>query len=418
MFRKAYIKFNYLKKKYYFSDLHNVSAHYLFELCLDRNYKLKKNFKIFFFHLLLILVTIASIIIAKIRGINKINYFIAYQSATDPRSIWALKELNLKKYIHVVRVNSLAVALKVLFKYKIVIFHQSISYFSHFFIPNKYSTLKKKYNMFYKFSLYKLSIYEKIFKFLKIKKFVSIDDYRELQIFLYICKKYNIFSIGYMHSWFCQYRVALQYNYFDRYIVWSDYFAKQLILLNNNYKNRIILKNFKQQKFRKNKFNLNNKENSIIFFSDMCLDFEEVKTYLDYIINYTKFKLYVKIKVNEDVKLNFLKYLNSKNIKIFKNESLKELFLKVNPSIFIATNSSVLLESTIYNCLPFMIKTKNDFSEQFYKDKIVIKITSVQQLETGFKLLPNKDQVIKKIRNKIWIKQSNAYLNYNSKIFI
>ena len=119
MFRKAYIKFNYLKKKYYFSDLHNVSAHYLFELCLDRNYKLKKNFKIFFFHLLLILVTIASIIIAKIRGINKINYFIAYQSATDPRSIWALKELNLKKYIHVVRVNSLAVALKVLFKYKI-----------------------------------------------------------------------------------------------------------------------------------------------------------------------------------------------------------------------------------------------------------------------------------------------------------
>jgi hypothetical protein len=147
----------------------------------------------------------------------------------------------------------------------------------------------------------------------------------------------------------------------------------------------------------------------------MRLDFEEVKTYLDYIINYTKFKLYVKIKVNEDVKLNFLKYLNSKNIKIFKNESLKELFLKVNPSIFMATNSSVLLESTIYNCLPFMIKTKNDFSEQFYKDKIVIKITSVKQLETRFKLLPNKDQVIKKIRNKIWIKQSNAYLNYNSK---
>jgi len=272
--------------------------------------------------------------------------------------------------------------------------------------------------MFYKFSLYKLSIYEKIFKFLKIKKFVSIDDYRELQIFLYICKKYKIFSIGYMHSWFCQYRVALQYNYFDRYIVWSNYFARQLISLNNNYKNRIILKNFKQQKFQKNKFNLNNKENSIIFFSDMRLDFEEVKTYLDYIINYTKFKLYVKIKVNEDVKLNFLKYLNSKNIKIFKNESLKELFLKVNPSIFMATNSSVLLESTIYNCLPFMIKTKNDFSEQFYKDKIVIKITSVKQLETRFKLLPNKDQVIKKIRNKIWIKQSNAYLNYNSKIFI
>jgi hypothetical protein len=239
-----------------------------------------------------------------------------------------------------------------------------------------------------------------------------------MQIFVFICKKYNIFSIGYMHSWFCQYRVALQYNYFDRYIVWSDYFGKQLILLNNNYKNRIILKNFKKQKFQKNIFNSNNKENSIIFFSDMHLDFEEVKKYLDYITSYTKFKLYVKIKVNEDVNLIFLKYLNSKNIKIFKNDSLKELILKVKPSIFMATNSSVLLESTIYNCLPFMIKTKNDFSEQFYKDKIVIKITSVKKLKTRFKLLRNKDKIIEKIRNKIWIKQSSFYLNYNSKIFI
>jgi hypothetical protein len=83
-----------------------------------------------------------------------------------------------------------------------------------------------------------------------------------------------------------------------------------------------------------------------------------------------------------------------------------------------ATNSSVLLESTIYNCLPFMIKTKNDFSEQFYKDKIVIKITSVKKLKTRFKLLRNKDKIIEKIRNKIWIKQSSFYLNYNSKIFI
>ena len=150
----------------------------------------------------------------------------------------------------------------------------------------------------------------------------------------------------------------------------------------------------------------------------MYLDFKKVKKYLDYLTNYIKFKLYVKIKVNEDVKLDFLKYLNSKNIKVFKNESLKELISKVKPSIFIATNSSVLLESTIYNCLPFMIKTKNDFSEQFYKDKIVIKITSIKQLKTRFELLRNKDKIIQKIRNKIWIKQNSFYLNYNSKIFI
>ena len=335
MFEKAYIKFCILKKKYYFTDLYNISAHYLFELCLDRNYKLKKNFKIFFFHLLLIILTIASIVIAKLKRINKINYFIAYQSAEDPRSSWILNQLVLKNYIHIVRVNSLSIALKVLFKYKIVIFHQSISYFSHFFIKKKYSSLRKKYQIFHKFNLNKLFIYQKIFAFLKINKFVSIDDYRELQIFLSVCKKYNIFSIGYMHSWFSKYRVALQYNFYNRYIVWSDYFARQLVSINKNYKNRIILKNFKNNNsFTEKKFSTK-KKNTIIFFCDMHLDFNEVKKYLDYIISHTKFKLNVKIKGNEDVNMNFLEYLNGKNITIYKNESLKELIKKVNPCIFV-----------------------------------------------------------------------------------
>jgi len=417
MFRIAYIKFCYLKKKYYFSDLDSISAHYLFELCLDRSYKLKKNLKIFFFHLILILLSIASIVIAKLRKINKINYFISYQNATDPRSIWVLKELDLSNYVHIVRVNSLLIALKVFLKFKIVIFHQSISYFSHLFINKKYLSLRKKYEIFHKFNLNKLLIYQKIFIFLKIKKFVSIDDYRELQIFLFLCKKYNIFSIGYMHSWFSQYRVALQYNSFDRYIVWSDYFARQLISVNKNYKNRIILKNFKNNNFNWENFNLIQKKNAIVFFCDMHLDFKEVKKYLDYITNYTNFKLYVKLKVNEDINLSFLKYLNSKNIIIFKNESLKELILKVKPCIFMATNSSVLLDSTIYNCLPFMIKTNNDFSNQFYKDKIAIKISSVKQLKIKFELLSNRDKIIKNIRNKIWIKKSNFYLSYSPNIF-
>jgi hypothetical protein len=253
--------------------------------------------------------SIASIVVAKLRKINKINYFISYQNATDPRSIWVLKELDLSNYIHIVRVNSLLIALKVFLKFKIVIFHQSISYFSHLFINKKYLSLRKKYEIFHKFNLNKLLIYQKIFIFLKIKKFVSIDDYRELQIFLFLCKKYNIFSIGYMHSWFSQYRVALQYNSFDRYIVWSDYFARQLISVNKNYKNRIILKNFKNNNFNWENFNLIQKKNAIVFFCDMHLDFKEVKKYLDYITNYTNFKLYVKLKVNEDINLSFLKYL-------------------------------------------------------------------------------------------------------------
>ena len=48
-----------------------------------------------------------------------------------------------------------------------------------------------------------------------------IDDYREIQNFINVCKKLNIETIGYMHSKFSKYRVSLRYDCFDKFIVWS-----------------------------------------------------------------------------------------------------------------------------------------------------------------------------------------------------
>ena len=73
-----------------------------------------------------------------------------------------------------------------------------------------------------------------------------IDDYREIQSFIKICKKLNIKSIGYMHSRFSKYRVSLRYECFDKYIVWTDFFKKKLIKINPKYKNKILVKNFRK----------------------------------------------------------------------------------------------------------------------------------------------------------------------------
>ena len=70
-----------------------------------------------------------------------------------------------------------------------------------------------------------------------------IDDYREIQIFIRICKKLKIESIGYMHSRFSKYRVSLKYDCFDKYIVWTNYFKKKLIEINSNYKNKVLVSN-------------------------------------------------------------------------------------------------------------------------------------------------------------------------------
>ena len=67
----------------------------------------------------------------------------------------------------------------------------------------------------------------KIFKFLKIKKFLSIDDQRIMQVFLKACKELKIETFGYMHYKFSKYVIGIKYLSFDNFIVWSDYFKKK-----------------------------------------------------------------------------------------------------------------------------------------------------------------------------------------------
>ena len=93
----------------------------------------------------------------------------------------------------------------------------------------------------------------KIFKFLKIKKFLSIDDQRIMQVFLKACKELKIETFGYMHYKFSKYVIGIKYLSFDNFIVWSDYFKKKLIDVNKDYKKKNFCKWLPPKKcFKKN----------------------------------------------------------------------------------------------------------------------------------------------------------------------
>ena len=97
---------------------------------------------------------------------------------------------------------------------------------------------------------------EFILRIYKIKKFTTLDDYRYLNIFIPICKKLQIKTIGYMHGRFSKNMKSQNFLFsltFDKYFVWSNYFKIKILRLNSRYKkeNIEIFNKFKGIKIKK-----------------------------------------------------------------------------------------------------------------------------------------------------------------------
>jgi len=79
-------------------------------------------------------------------------------------------------------------------------------------------------------------------------------------------------------------------------------------------------------------------------------------------------------------------------------------------SFFVASISSLLLEASLYNCIPIKIKTSNDFFDDVIADKVVQLLELNKFSKINF-LLHNmlliKDTLISKINKKVWSIKNN-----------
>ena len=90
-----------------------------------------------------------------------------------------------------------------------------------------------------------------------------------MNIFIPICKKLQIKTIGYMHGEFSKkYEIAKFFILltFDKYFVWSNYFKIKILRLNSRYKKEKY-RNFNKFKGIKIKRN-NSKTKNIIFLQE------------------------------------------------------------------------------------------------------------------------------------------------------
>ncbi len=411
IFRQTYNKLNKLRGKIYSNIEYDISSHQFFYSILEKKNKRSNYNRLFSLisYLILMLLSYGTILKGRALGIKKFNYFIITdKNIIDKRSKNILDKLNHSEYLNCVKTKDFITSIKIYFKFRNIIFYESLFFYhylkSFFSSPNKNQLL-----MIHSKNLYKYIVLKKVFSFLKLKKLIMIDDYREMQIFIKVCRELNIKSLGYQHSRFNKYIFALKYGCFDKYIVWTPYFKKKLLSLNKNYKKRIIINNFRKFLIDKNENKSTNK--NLIYFVDDFIDTNKIISFLTKLNKLKNYNLFIKLKNNSFMPEKLINFLATNKLKILPNKPIKYLVKKLKPSFFMAAHSNVLMESSLYNAIPILLKTNADYSFDLVSEKLVFYLNVNDDFEKKINYFIKRKKIISSLRKRIW-KNKNEKINH------
>ena len=185
----------------------------------------------------------------KFKNLSTIHYWIPDPNSNnfiDERSKYFLNRIS--SQINLVRTN-IFFSLRLLFTLPNVIFltgFQKIYPYDYRKINNN---LKFRCSFYEKNERRLCHNLQNFFLNQRIKKLISIDDYRIIQTLLFISKKLKIHSIAYQHGRFEKNQYGLMGSTFDKFYVWSNFFKKKLITINKKYsKKNFFIGNFRFKK--------------------------------------------------------------------------------------------------------------------------------------------------------------------------
>ena len=413
--KKIISRFNQLEKKYYYDKSFEISKNHLHLLIWNKNFVLPKFTLLrFLSNSILYILSIISIYICKIKKISVANYFIVHKNKKglyDFRSDYVLKEYDFRKSLNIIRCPSFIDSIKSYLIYPNVIFFLPIDFFNTpFFSRNK--NLRTTYEILHKKEKKNFYQIKKIFYFLRIRKFISIDDQRVIQVFLKVCNELNIKSFGYMHYKFSRFIVGIRYLCFDNFLVWSDYFKKKLIEVNKNYKyKKIFISGLRKKNYKKD---TNANKINILYLIDLDLKFKSTSDLLKKLNKKKNINLYVKLRP-QTVETIWEQLCIKENIRFFKFENLDKVNRLVRIDYFIGNISTAILEAPLYRAMPLKIISENDFADDLIKDKVVKKVRNFNDIVKITRNRPSKKQV-EGLLYKVWGKK--RYKSYVIKSFL
>jgi len=367
---------------------------------ISNNFVNKKNFTKttylteFLIHLFLLFLSFISIVKCKTTKVTTCNYLISLPKSKgemDFRGKYITDNLKFKKSINLIRSTNFINSIYCYIKTPNVIFYLSVEYFAT--LSLKFYSKLDFFN-YYNRSLKTKKFIKKIFMYLRISKFISIDDSRVMTLFLEICEELQISSIGYMHYRFNSSVKPIKFYTFDTFFVWSEYFKKRLILWDNKYKNKkIIICGIKNKIFKKPK-----KKIDALFVWDLDSKLGSLKN------------LILLLKNNFQIAVKFKPSSQKGNKKLLNFLDLRN---KYNISYFIGCSTTALYEACLYDALPIILKNNSSIAKEIISEGIIKSAKNdYKNISKILKHPPNKKE-LREQKKKIW-----GEIKYNKSLII
>lgn len=314
----------------------------------------------------------------------------------DSRSMFILDFLKPTDSINFFHNGNILYTFKNSFKVKNAIYFQSLVYLMCLSLSRRFISLESQWERLGKEAEIEMKLLLFILKLVSIKKFLFIDDTRNCLTALAACKELKIETTAYQHARFNEYHLGLMEFKFNKYLCWNSYFKDKLLEMNPNYKtNDILICN--HPRYRPSDKEVIKKTRNVIVLEENDFRFVQAKPYLD--------------KISEDIRIIYrlkpgLKaesIVNNQKIVFSSDSSIEKDILDYSPFALIGSESTLLLESWLFNVPSIGLKGASEYGLHLERDGLVQYCYKFEDLnsmlEDIYDLSPEK---ILERRKKVW----------------
>ncbi len=326
----------------------------------------------------------------------------------DRRSTYVIDKVNPAYTINFLHSGDLKFSCLSFYKKKNPFYHESLLYFYILFI-NIFSRKDRAkifsgkyfdyYEICYKKSLNKIEFFSVLIKFLRIDKFIFVDDSRHITELLLVCNKLGIKTHVYMHARFNKYHVGIISFICTKYYVWSDYFKNILLEMNPHLlSDSVIVVDHPDAKNQK--ISVYKGKDRILVIGESNILYSDIEDYF-HELEKTSAEVYFRDKPGS----NNIDFIRSEFPRwtIDNSESFGESLINNKIGLVIGTHSTVLMESWLYNVPSLVIDSCYDYCWHLVEEKIISGCTKPDEIVSMTKkALELKKDDIYKIRDFFW----------------
>lgn len=331
-------------------------------------------------YFVLALYSLLNILRLKFKNIKTAHYLIDIKNSDglyDFRSKVILDIINPKDSVNFMHINNLKYTMTTLHKKTNVIYFEAIYYILkpflkhksfHYRVPDDIFANKilDMHQYYYNDSYHIYKIVKLALQFLRIDKFISLDDSRYSNELNVASKELSIKTIGYMHGRFNEYHLGLFEFPFDKYLVWSEYFKNKLLTISDKYKDKNIevVGHFRVRE----KLPFVKRSRTILWLGESNINYDEVIPFIKSIVSRGYDVVFRgKPGMNDDLNL----FLKKNNIRIDRANSYFDCLQLNNIGLVVGTHSTALMESWLVGVPSLILGSSYDYGRHLWEDSLI-----------------------------------------------